>query len=63
MPAGTTHGASAAELLAGFSRIRATAETYMDKSDLADDGWNEEDVTAVCVIEGHPHVASIPTEC
>jgi hypothetical protein len=28
----------------------------MDKSDLAGDGWNEEDVTAVCVIEGRPHV-------
>jgi len=28
----------------------------MDKSDRAGDGWNEDDVTAVCVIEGRPHV-------
>jgi hypothetical protein len=55
-PEWTIHGASPAEVLAGFSRIRATAETYTDKSDFAGDGWTEEDVTAVCVIEGRPHV-------
>ena len=49
-------GAAATDVLAGFSRIRETAETFMDKRDRAGDGWNEEAVTAVSVIEGRPHV-------
>ncbi len=42
--------------LAGFTRIRETAEAFMDKRDLAGDGWHEEAVTAVAVIEGRPEV-------
>ncbi len=42
--------------LAGFTRIRETAEAYMDRRDLAGDGWNEEVVTALAVTEGRPHV-------
>lgn len=42
--------------LAGFTRIRETAEAFMDKRDLAGDGWHEEAVSAVAVIEGRPEV-------
>lgn len=42
--------------LIGFSRIRETAEAYMDKRDRAGDGWSEEVVTALAVTEGRPHV-------
>lgn len=56
MTAPADGGTSMSEVLAGFSRIRETAETFMDKRDRAGDGWNEEAVTAVSVIEGRPHV-------
>lgn len=42
--------------LAGFTRIRETAEAFMDKRDLAGDGWHEEVVTAVAVTEGRPQI-------
>lgn len=49
-------GNSAGGALAGFTRIREAAETYMDKRDLAGDGWHEEVVTALAVTEGRPQV-------
>lgn len=44
------------DVLAGLSAIRQTAEAFMDKRDLADDGWTEPEVTAFSVTEGRPHV-------
>lgn len=49
-------GDTAGGVLAAFTRIRQAAETYMDKRDLAGDGWNEEVVTALAVTEGRPQV-------
>lgn len=43
-------------VLSGFSAIRQSAEKFMDKRDLADDGWTEPEVTSVSVTEGRPHV-------
>jgi hypothetical protein len=48
--------AAADGVLGGFKKIRETAEAYMDKRDLAGDGWSEEAVTAIAVTEGRPHV-------
>jgi hypothetical protein len=57
MITGPAHVDSEADdVLDGFKRIRATAEAFMDKRDLAGDGWSEEAVTAIAVTEGRPHV-------
>jgi hypothetical protein len=57
MSIGPAHVHAAADgVLGGFKKIRQTAEAYMDKRDLAGDGWSEEAVTAIAVTEGRPHV-------
>jgi hypothetical protein len=57
MSIGSAHVDAAADgVLPGFKKIRETAEAYMDKRDLAGDGWSEEAVTAIAVTEGRPHV-------
>jgi hypothetical protein len=57
MSIGPAHVDAAADgVLSGFKKIRETAEAYMDKRDLAGDGWSEEAVTAIAVTEGRPHV-------
>lgn len=57
MSIGPAHVDAAADgVLRGFKKIRETAEAYMDKRDLAGDGWSEEAVTAIAVTEGRPHV-------
>ena len=55
-PATVAAGAARDDVLAGLSAIRQTAEAFMDKRDLADDGWTEPEVTSVSVTEGRPHV-------
>jgi len=47
------------EVLASFTRIRETAEAYMDELDELGHGWVEESVTDVAVHRGYPHVKVI----
>jgi hypothetical protein len=44
------------DVLQTLTRIREAAEGYMDKRDLAGDGWSEETVTDLSVTEGRPTV-------